>query len=108
MRKALLAGMQPPDQSVVSVARKIDYATANYTVDGVQDDRAFSLSTLTGYVEEVQSYKEPLILLLRQGIMSVSRASSAGWVMVISSVGHFVNMVLHPFVPPGLALAGPL
>jgi len=84
MRKALLAGMQPPDQSVVSVARKIDYATANYTVDGVQDDRAFSLSTLTGYVEEVQSYKEPLILLLRQGMMSVSRASSVGGVMVIS------------------------
>jgi len=93
MRKALLAGMRPPDQSVVSVARKIDYATADYTVEGVQDDKAFSLSTLTGYVEEVQSYKEPLILLLRQGMMSVSRASSGGWVMIISLVGHFIDVL---------------
>ena len=70
MRKTLLAGMGPPPESVVSVARKIDYRTGIYTVQGVHDDLKFSLSTITGYIEELQSY-EPVIVVLKDALMNV-------------------------------------
>ena len=70
MRRALLAGMKPPPESVVSVARKIDYRTGHYTVQGVSDDLKFSISTLTGYVAELQSCK-PAIHLLKYAFMNV-------------------------------------
>ena len=72
MRKALLAGMKPPSESVVSVARKIDYRTGLYTVQGVHDDLKFSVATLTGYVEEMQSCI-PVIYLLKDALMNVRR-----------------------------------
>jgi len=70
MRKAMLAGIKPPPPTVVSVARNIDYRVGNYTVEGVHDDLAFSIGTLTGYVEELQSY-EPTLLLLKEAMMTV-------------------------------------
>ena len=70
MRKTMLAAMQPPPATVVSVARKIDYGVANYTAQGIHDDLAFSLTTLTSYVEELETYVD-VVHLLREAAMTV-------------------------------------
>ena len=72
VRKVVLAGMQPPPETVVSVARTIDHRVANYTAQGVHDDTAFSVSTLAGYVEELQAYAD-VEYLVKEFMMTVSR-----------------------------------
>ena len=52
-----MGGVTPPPPSTVSVSRQIDFAVAHYTTDGIIDDRAFSLDTLSRYVEELQTYQ---------------------------------------------------
>lgn len=52
-----MAGVTPPPTSTVSVSRQIDFAVAHYTTDGIVDDRAFSLDTLSRYIEELQTYQ---------------------------------------------------
>ena len=60
VRNAILGGVNPPPPSTVSVSRQIDFNVAHYTTDGIVDDRAFSLDTLSRYVEELQSYQSVL------------------------------------------------
>jgi len=72
VRRAVLAGMSPPFETVVSVARTIDHRVANYTAQGVHDDTAFSLSTLADYVEELQAFAD-IEYLVKEAIMTVSR-----------------------------------
>ncbi len=57
VRNAILGGVNPPPPSTVSVSRRIDFNVAHYTTDGIIDDRAFSLDTLSRYVEELQTYQ---------------------------------------------------
>lgn len=101
LRAAMLEGLQVPHQNVVSVARKIDYQVSKYTTDGscnlsilfslvycsattrthyrfspllfigLSDDYPFSLGTLTGYIEELESH-ENLIVVVKAAIMTVS------------------------------------
>jgi hypothetical protein len=77
VRKAMISGIMPPSEIVVSVPRKIDYDVADYTVDGLVDDKRFSLNTLTRYVEELESY-----LLLLDSI------TEAAFVVILWR-GHF-------------------
>jgi hypothetical protein len=45
-RKSLLSGTMPPAPTFVSVARKLDFQCAHYTVEGEVDDRDFSVNAL--------------------------------------------------------------
>lgn len=47
-RTALLTATKPPAESVVSVARAIDFAVAHYTTEGPTDENEFDLGRLTG------------------------------------------------------------
>lgn len=69
--KAFLAAVKPPDQTVVSVARGIDFQVAHYTTEGPTDEQEFNLVTLTKYIEELQSY-EILMAYISDAAMTVS------------------------------------
>jgi hypothetical protein len=68
-----MGGITPPPPSTVSVSRRIDFDVAHYTTDGIIDDRAFSLDTLTRYIEELQSY-ETIIEYIREAFFVVRMA----------------------------------
>jgi hypothetical protein len=42
-RKAIVAGLLPPEPTYVSVASAVDYAIAQYTADGIVDENKFSM-----------------------------------------------------------------
>jgi hypothetical protein len=67
----MICGMMPPPAMTVSVARQIDYEVAHYTTDGIVDETKFSLTTLTRFIEELQSY-EVIIEQMKEAMMVVS------------------------------------
>lgn len=69
-RQALLTGLNPPEQSVVCVSRKIDFDVANFVADGAVDDKAFSLDTITRYLDELYTY-EIVVDYINKAVMTV-------------------------------------
>ena len=47
VRKAIVAGLMPPEPNYVSVSNKIDFAVVHYTADGIVDERKFSMNLFT-------------------------------------------------------------
>ena len=74
-RQAILTGLSPPEQSLVSVSRKIDYDVANYVADGAVDDTKFSLDTITRYLDELYTY-DIVVDYINKAIMTVCSSHS--------------------------------
>ena len=82
LQMAVLSGVTPPPPSTVSVARHTDFKVAHYTTDGIVDDSAFSLDTLTRYIEELQSY-ERVVDHVKEAFLVVSYLSACNLIICI-------------------------
>eukprot|EP00550_Attheya_septentrionalis_P000574 CAMPEP_0198283726 /NCGR_PEP_ID=MMETSP1449-20131203/3307_1 /TAXON_ID=420275 /ORGANISM="Attheya septentrionalis, Strain CCMP2084" /LENGTH=1175 /DNA_ID=CAMNT_0043980497 /DNA_START=124 /DNA_END=3651 /DNA_ORIENTATION=+ len=59
-REVLSRAFTPPPPCVVSCARKMHWQVARYTVEGIYDDKKYSMSSFARYVAELDSYKKVL------------------------------------------------
>jgi hypothetical protein len=59
-RKTLLAAMKPLPPSLLSCSTKIDYELLDYTSQGADDAKAFSVATFARHIKELQGYQNAL------------------------------------------------
>lgn len=71
IRDSLLKSLTFPTENIVAVPRKIDYDVANYAADGAVDDSAFSIATLTGYIDELVAVSDPVVERITDALMTV-------------------------------------
>lgn len=90
----MISALMPQETSYVSVARRIDFDVAHYTADGVIDERDFSMTLFTKYIEELQSYEVLLDYF--------SEAAFAVWLWrghyKMQIFGRLVTLPLHSLV----------
>jgi len=56
VRKVMLSALSPPQNNVVALRRKSQWAVAHYTAHGSVDNDKFSIATMTRYIEELEGY----------------------------------------------------
>jgi hypothetical protein len=59
-RKTLLAAMKPPPPSFLSCPTQIDYELLDYTSQGADDAKIFSMATFTRHIKELEGYQKAL------------------------------------------------
>jgi C2 domain len=59
-RKTLLAAIKPLQPSILSCPTQVDFDLLEYTSQGAEDAKAFSVATLTRHIKELQDYKKAL------------------------------------------------
>jgi C2 domain len=59
-RKTLLAAIKPLPPSLLSCPAQVDYELLEYTSQGAEDAKAYSVATLTRHIKELQGYEKAL------------------------------------------------
>ncbi|CAB9508375.1 expressed unknown protein [Seminavis robusta] len=63
-KNMLIEGMLPPHVEHLAVPNRHDFRVAHYTIVGKYDPQKFNLKTLTGYVEEIQTYVDEEVITM--------------------------------------------